>query len=256
MHKWHATLALMLALISMSASAAPKVTVFAAASLSNAISDIAKVYQKQTPHNIQTSYAASSALARQIEHGAPVDIFISADTQWMAYLQQKNLIEANSQVNLLGNELVLIAPRDRSFNAKMRSDFNLDAAFEGKLCTGDTNSVPAGIYAKQALQHFNWWASIRPRIVAMQDVRAALVSVERGECAAGIVYATDAKASSKVRVVADFPPNSHAQIVYPLALVKNANPYAQGFYQFLMSDQARQIFNQYGFSRISIDKRP
>lgn len=256
MHKWHVTLALMLALISMSASAAPKVTVFAAASLSNAISDIAKIYQKQTLHSIQTSYAASSALARQIEHGAPVDIFISADRQWMAYLQKKNLIQADSQVSLLGNQLVLIAPKDQSFNAEMRSDFNLAAAFKGKLCTGDTNSVPAGIYAKQALQHFNWWATIKPRIVAMQDVRAALVSVERGECGAGIVYATDAKASSKVSVVADFSPSSHAEIIYPLALLKNANPYAQGFYQFLMSDQAQQVFDQYGFSRISIDKRP
>jgi molybdate transport system substrate-binding protein len=173
----------------------------------------------------------------------------------MAYLQQKNLIQAASQVNLLGNQLVLIAPKSQPFNAKMRLDFNLATAFDGKLCTGDTNSVPAGIYAKQALQYFSWWETIKPRIVAMQDVRAALVSVERGECAAGIVYATDAKASSKVRVVADFPANSHAEIVYPLALVKNANPYAHDFYQFLMSDQARQIFNQYGFTTISIDKR-
>lgn len=256
MFKLLTALALILAFISVPLSAAPKVTVFAAASLSNAISEIAKVYQKQTSHNIQTSYAASSSLARQIEHGAPVDIFISADTQWMAYLQQKNLIQADSQVSLLGNQLVLIAPKGHSFNAEMRSDFNLAAAFDGKLCTGDTNSVPAGIYAKQALQHFNWWASVKPRIVAMQDVRAALVSVERGECAAGIVYATDAKASSRVSVVADFPPNSHAEILYPLALVKNANIYAQGFYQFLMSDQARQIFNQYGFSRINLDRRP
>lgn len=255
MFKLLTTLAFMLAFISVPASAAPKVTVFAAASLSNAVSDIAKIYQKQTPHNIQTSFAASSALARQIEHGAPVDIFISADTQWMTYLQQKNLIQAASQVNLLGNQLVLIAPKSQPFNAKMRSDFNLATAFDGKLCTGDTNSVPAGIYAKQALQYFSWWETIKPRIVAMQDVRAALVSVERGECAAGIVYATDAKASSKVRVVADFPANSHAEIVYPLALVKNANPYAHDFYQFLMSDQARQIFNQYGFTTISIDKR-
>ena len=256
MFKLLTALAIMLAFISVPASAAPKVTVFAAASLSNAISDIARVYQKQTLHNIQTSYAASSALARQIEHGAPVDIFISADTQWMAYLQQKSLIQADSQVSLLGNRLVLIAPKGQSFNAKMHSDFNLAAAFEGKLCTGDTNSVPAGIYAKQALQHFNWWATIKPRIVAMQDVRAALVSVERGECAAGIVYATDAKVSSRVSVVADFPPSSHAEIVYPLVLVKNANPHAQGFYQFLLSDQARQIFNQYGFSRVTVDKRP
>lgn len=247
-------LALMLAFISASATAAPKITVFAASSLSDAISQIAKVYQKQTPHNIRTSFAASSVLARQIEHGAPADIFLSADTQWMAYLQQKALIQQGSQVNLLSNALVLIAPAGRAFKADMRANFNLAAAFSGKLCTGDTNSVPAGKYAKQALLHFDWWAGIKPRIVGTQDVRSALVSVERAECAAGIVYATDAKMSDKVTVVATFPSNSHAQIVYPMALVKNASPYAQEFYQFLMSDQARKIFNQYGFSQMQASK--
>lgn len=227
------------------------VKVFAAASLTNVISQIAKQYEQENTVNkteIRTSFASSSVLAKQIEKGAPADIFISADTQWMQYLQNKKLIQLNTEVNLLGNQLVLIAPVGKAFRVNMEKGFNFAAAFPGKLCTGEPAAVPVGIYGKQSLIALDWWKAIEPRLVGTQDVRSALVLVERGECDAGIVYETDAMISDKVEIVAKFPASSHEPIVYPLGLVVGANANAAGFYKYLTSPQAKAIFNKYGFA--------
>lgn len=237
-----------LILVSTVSNAQDKVTIFAAASLTNAISDIAAQYEKEQSVQIQTSFASSSTLAKQIEKGAPADIFISADSKWMSYLQDKTLLKVDSRVNLLGNQLVLIAPKSRAFKVEMVKGFDIANAFNGKLCTGQIDSVPAGIYAKQSLISLNWWDAIKMRIVGTQDVRAALIFVERGECDAGIVYATDAKVSNKVEELSAFPETSHEQIVYPLALVKTANAAATSFYDYLKSEKAKVIFRQYGFT--------
>jgi len=241
-------LVICLVLTSNLVKADSKITVFAAASLTNAMTEIATAYEKENTVHIQTSYAASSALAKQIENGAPADIYISADTKWMNYLQDKNLINAESRLNLLGNHLVLIAPKGKSFKVETDKSFNFAEAYNGKLCTGEMESVPVGIYAKQSLKNLNWLDSIKNRIVGTQDVRAALVFVERGECYAGIVYETDAKLSEKVEIVAILPDASHDPILYPLAMVKNASPQALGFYDYLRSDNAKKIFSKFGFT--------
>jgi len=225
-----------------------KITVFAAASLTNAVGDIAKQYETEKSIKIQSSFAASSALAKQIENGAPADIFMAADSKWMNYLQDKKRIDASSRINLLGNHLVLIAPKGKAFKVQTDKTFNFANAFYGKLCTGEIESVPVGIYAKQSLTTLNWWESIKSRIVGTQDVRAALVFVERGECDAGIVYETDAKVSNKVETLATLPDESHEPIVYPLALVEGAKPEAKGFFEYLKSEKAEAIFTQYGFT--------
>ncbi len=224
-----------------------KVVVFAAASLTDAVSEIAAKYEKETNSEIQTSFASSSTLAKQIENGAPADIFISADTKWMQYLKVKQALNDASTINLLGNRLVLIVPEGKLFKVNPNKSFNFANAFKGKLCTGETESVPVGIYAKQALKSLGWWDAIRPRIVGMQDVRAALVNVERSECAAGIVYETDARVSDKVQSLMVFDKNSHEPILYPLSLTKHSNSNAMQFYDYLKSDHAKKIFAQYGF---------
>lgn len=225
-----------------------KVVVFAAASLTNAIMDIVAAYETtQQPITIQTSFASSAALAKQITRGAPADIFISADQQWMNYLQSKRAIIANSRHDLLANHLVLIAPKNKTFQIDMNSSFAFAEQFKGRLCTGQVDAVPVGIYAKQALMQLDWWSSIKRRIVGAQNVRAALVYVERKECDAGIVYETDARISDKAVIVARFPANSHTPIRYPIALVNHANPQAKHFMRFLNSVQAKAIFEQYGF---------
>ena len=229
-------------------AAEQKITVFAAASLTEAVTQVAADYEKQKTVQIQTSFASSSVLAKQIENGAPAEIFIAADNKWMDYLQEKNLLKPASRVGLLGNHLVLIAPKDRVFKVDMSKDFNFPNAFYGKLCTGETESVPAGIYAKQSLKNLNWWDNIKTRVVGTQDVRAALAFVARGECDAGIVYETDAKVSNKVEIIATFPETSHEPIAYPLALVKNASAQAADFYDYLQSAKAKAIFTKYGFS--------
>ncbi len=235
-------------LISFAANAEQKITIFAAASLTNAISEIAAEYEKSQQVNIQTSFASSSTLAKQIEKGAPADIFISADTKWMNYLQEKNLIKKESKVNLLGNQLVLIAPKSKVFKVNMEKGFDLATAFSGKLCTGELESVPVGIYAKQSLKSLDWWDGIKMRIVGTQDVRAALLFVERAECDAGIVYATDAKVSGKVEKIALFPEVTHEPIVYPLALLSHGSAQASAFYDYLRSEKAKVIFAKYGFN--------
>lgn len=227
---------------------AGEVKVYAAASLTDVLTEVAKSYQQAHPDtHIKTSFAGSSTLAKQIENGAPAELFISADKDWADYLQTRNLLDANTRVELLTNELVLIAPLSRTPAISLNKNANLANSFTGKLCTGDPAYVPVGKYAKQALGYFDWWDSIQPRLVGTEDVRTALAFVERGECALGIVYKTDAQLSKKVTVVASFPAASHLPIVYPGGLTKNAGPDAQAFWQFLQSKPALDVFAHYGF---------
>lgn len=227
-------------------SALADVTVFAAASLTNALTDIGKAFESQHGARVKFSFAASGALAKQIEAGAPADVFASADTKWMDHLYEKGKIDGDSRVDLLGNTLVLVAPTGKKFPVTMAKGFDFAAAFSGKLCTGVVDSVPVGIYAKEAMTHLGWWEHIRYRIVGTEDVRSALNLVERGECGAGIVYETDAKQSKKVEIVAKFPAETHAKIVYPFAMVKQSGD-AEKFMDFLKEKPAAEIFQKYGF---------
>jgi len=229
------------------AFAVDKVTVYAAASLTNAINELDVIYEQKNKVQIQTSYAGSSTLAKQIEAGAPADIFISADVQWMDYLQKKQLVSVNDRVNLLGNRLIVIAPKARPIKLKIDKSFDFTRVVQGKWCTGDTKSVPVGKYAKQALTSIGWWDKVSTRLVETEDVRAALNFVARGECQLGIVYATDAAISKNVVIVGTFPENTHQAIIYPIGLVKK-NTESMKFYKFLQSSQATKVFKKYGFS--------
>lgn len=237
--------------IAIAAHADNKITVFAAASLSNALGEVSALYEKEKSVKITHSFAASSTLAKQIENGAPADIFISADTKWMNYLQDKKLINVASRKDFLGNKLVLIVPKGHGFDVNFEKSFDFAKAFDGKLCTGDIDSVPAGIYTKESLTYLGWWNSIKARIVGAQDVRGALAFVERGECSAGIVYETDAKISNKVEIVATFPEESHKPIVYPAAFVANAKNMNNDYLSYLQSPPTLDIFRKYGFSIIN-----
>lgn len=230
------------------APAEDAVRVFAAASLTNALDDVAGQWRAQGHAAPVLVYASSSALARQIEAAAPADVYASADQTWMDYLDKAGRLEAGTRIDLLGNRLVLIAPLGRGPVVRIEADFDLASAFTGKLCTGEPGVVPVGIYAQQALRQLGWWDTLQPRIVGTDDVRAALAFVERGECALGIVYATDAAISQRVERVAEFPAELHAPIVYPFAQIKDARPQAAAFLSFLASEPARQIFVRHGFS--------
>lgn len=224
------------------------VRVFAAASLTNALNDISALWQAQSHPAPSLAYGASSALARQIEAGAPADIFASADRSWMDYLSERRKIISGSAVNLLGNDLVLIVPKGQRLPIEMKKDFKIASAFTGKLCTGEPGVVPVGIYARQSLENLGWWTQLTGRIVGTDDVRTALAFVERGECPLGIVYATDAAISDKVEVLDRFPDATHKPIVYPFALVSGARPEAKALMTYLgTSPEAAEIFRRYGF---------
>jgi molybdate transport system substrate-binding protein len=225
------------------------ITVFAAASTTNAVTDIAALYEKEHPVKIRLSFASSSTLAKQIENGAPADIFLSANPKWMNYLAEKGVIVTESRRGLLGNSLVLIVPKDSPIDG-LQVDTGLDLAGilgEERLSMGDPDHVPAGMYGKNAMQHLGLWDAIADRVARAKDVRAALVLVERGECPLGQVYATDAAISDKVRVAGHFPEESHPPIVYPAALVKQS-PAARSFLDFLQSEPAARVFETYGFT--------
>ncbi|NNH35276.1 molybdate ABC transporter substrate-binding protein [Acinetobacter sp. NIPH 2377] len=238
--------------MTFSSAHAGTVKVYAAASLSNAMTDIAKIYQAQHPQTkIVPVFAASSALAKQVQAGASSDLFFSADQDWMNYLVQKNVIDLNLVTPLLFNQLVVISPESLNIAFKARLDFNFAQSFKGHLCTGQMESVPVGKYAKQSLIQLNWFNSLKGRMVGTDDVRSALAFVERGECEVGIVYKTDALISQKIKIIGTFPANSHSLIVYPLALTKQGakNKEAVQFEQFIKSSQrAKTIFQKYGFS--------
>lgn len=223
------------------------ITVYAAASLTNVLDEINQQYQKKNNINIKTSYAGSSTLAKQIEAGAPANLFISADEQWMNYLQNKKIIAGTDRVNLLGNRLVMISPKDQTYHFQMNQNFDPTTAFKGKWCTGNTESVPVGKYAKQALINLNWWTKLKPRLVETEDVRAALNFVVRGECPIGIVYATDAMITDKVSIVAEFPKNTYPAVIYPMGMIKKDASTVK-YYQYLQGDEAKAVFKKYGFS--------
>ncbi|MBU6296802.1 MAG: molybdate ABC transporter substrate-binding protein [Alphaproteobacteria bacterium] len=231
------------------ASHAAGVTVFAAASLTNALQQAADAYKHDTGHAVTLSFAASSTLARQIESSSGADIFISADIKWMDYLQTRGLIAPGTRVDLLGNQLVLIAPAASPARIAIEPHFDLAKALDGgKLALADPASVPAGIYAKAALVKLGVWDSVAGKVAPAENVRVALAYVARGEAPFGIVYATDAKIEPQVRIVAAFPDGSYPKIVYPAALTKDAKPEARAFLNYLSSAAARAIFVKFGFT--------
>ena len=227
-----------------------KITVFAAASTTNAITEIAELFEQSHPVQVRLSFASSSTLAKQIEKGAPADIFLSANPKWMDYLAKKGAIVAASRTDLLGNRIVLIAPLDSSLG-RLTVDSALDLAGllgEGRLAMGDPDHVPAGIYGKQALEKLGLWNSVKNKVARAKDVRAALVLVERGEAPLGEVYATDAAVSDKVKVVGMFPEDSHPPIIYPVAVTADSKSSAAGiFIEFLRGPAAKAAFEKYGF---------
>jgi molybdate transport system substrate-binding protein len=229
----------------------PAIVVFGAASLTNVLQDLGDAFTKQTSIPVKFSFAASSALARQIESGAPADVFFSADLDWMDYLQKRNLIQAASRRDVVGNRLVLIAPSDSAIELKIKPHFPLATALGSKhLATGDPDAVPVGRYAREALTNLGVWDEVADRIVRADSVRSALAFVDRGEAPLGIVYETDAMVDKNVRVVDVFPATSHAPIVYPIALTVNAKADAAKFVAYIARPASDVTFKAYGFVRL------
>lgn len=223
--------------------------IFAAASLKGALDEVVPLLEREAGRRVRVSYAASSALARQIEAGAPATVFISADREWMDYLAERHLIQPASRVNLLGNRLVLVAPADAPVRLTIAPGFPLAAALgTGRLAVADPASVPAGRYARVALTSLGVWREIASRLAPAENVRAALLFVSRGEAPLGIVYETDARAEPKVTIVDVFPPTSHPPIVYPAALLGHATgAEAKRLLEALTSPAARAVFERHGF---------
>jgi molybdate transport system substrate-binding protein len=244
-------LAIVLATLSpVQASQAQDVVVFAAASLKNALDDATQRYQREGGGAVKISYAASSALAKQIENGAPADLFISADLDWMDYLQERNLIKTATRRNLFGNRLVLVAPADSEISVDIKPGFDLAGLLKGgRLAMADPASVPAGKYGKAALEKLGVWDAVKGQVAPSENVRAALLFVSRREAPLGIVYATDAAADPRVKVVGVFPEDSHPPIIYPVALTTSSqNPEAVRFLAFLESPAAKPAFEKQGFT--------
>jgi molybdate transport system substrate-binding protein len=224
------------------------ITVFAAASLTDALNAVGKVYEAGTGTHVVFSFAASSVLAKQIESSAGADMYLSADEDWMNDLDKKGLVEPGTRHDLLGNHLVLIAPAGLKITVRIAPHFDLATALgSSRLAVADPASVPAGKYAKAALTNLGAWDGVSGKLAIAENVRAALAYVARGETTLGIVYNTDAQVEPRVHVVGTFPDSSHAPIVYPMALVKDARPGAADFEKFLSSNEATAIFAKYGF---------
>jgi len=232
------------------AAAQESITVFAAASLKNALDDVDTAFTKATGVKVTASYAASSALAKQMESGAPADVFISADLNWMDYVAGKNLIKPDSRYNLLGNRLVLIAGQDSKLSdVTIEQGFDLaKLAGDGRIAVADVKAVPAGLYAKAALEKLGSWAAAEPKLAQAENVRATLAFVARGETPIGIVYETDAKIEPKVKIVGTFPDGSYPPVTYPVAATSNAKADAAKYLQFLRGNAAKAVFEKYGFS--------
>jgi molybdate transport system substrate-binding protein len=227
----------------------PPITVFAAASLSNVLQELGDGFTKETSIPVRFSFAASSALARQIENGAPADVFFSADLEWMDYLQTRKLVQRDTRHNVLANRLVLVAPADSKIKLKIEPGFALAAALgKRRLATGDPDSVPVGRYAREALSTLGVWNDMADRIVRADSVRSALVLVDRDEAPLGIVYETDALVDKQVRVVDVFPENSHLPIVYPVALTSAAKADAARFVAYIRGPAGEVAFKAYGFA--------
>ena len=227
------------------------ITVFAAASIKNALDDVDAAFSKASGIKVTASYAASSALAKQIEQGAPADVFVSADLRWMDYLAERKMIKPATRVNLLGNRLVLIAPKDSKLDhVTFGQGFDIATlAGNGRIAVADVKAVPAGLYAKAALTKLGAWAAAEPKLAPAENVRATLAFVARGETPLGIVYQTDAKVEPKVKVIGVFPADSHPPVTYPVAATASTKKADLPKYlTFLRSKQAKDIFETYGFS--------
>lgn len=228
---------------------AAEVTVLAAASLTDALGRIDAGFERASGHTVRAVFGGSSALAKQLERGAPADLFISADVPWMDYLAKANLIDPASRFDLLGNHLVLVAPAASAGSITIDPTLDLAGMLKsGKLSVADTNAVPAGKYAKAALQKLGLWDKVEPSLAQNENVRAALALVERGEAPLGIVYRTDALVA-KVEVIGTFPEDSHPPIVYPVALTLQGakSDAAKDYLAYLRSDAAKAVFEQAGF---------
>ena len=243
--------ALMLLLSTVPAAAQePELVVFAAASLTDAFRDLDTLWRAAGHAKLRLNFASSSTLARQIEQGAPANLFASADEQWADYLDTRGLLAPGTRADLLANDLVLVVPRDRARQVPIGPGLDLSALLgaDGRLAVGDPAHVPAGIYAQQALTRLGVWGEAEPRLARAADVRGALLLVERGEAPAGIVYGTDASASTGVAVAGTFPPSSHDPVTYPFAIVRAGDtPEARAFLAFVAGPQARDVFTKRGF---------
>ena len=235
---------------------ADDVLVFAAASVKPALDAILETPEAKAIGTVKTSYGASSQLAKQIEAGAPAALFVSADKDWMDYVAKQDLIDPASRVDLLGNTLVLIAPKDSTASVELRAGVSLLPALgDGRLAMAEPSAVPAGKYGKAALVALGAWSTVESRVVAGDNVRAALNFVVRGEAPLGIVYRSDAVSEPTVRVIATFPADSHAPIVYPLALVRaHASDEARKLHALLRTPAARAVFEKYGFDVVDAQK--
>jgi molybdate transport system substrate-binding protein len=241
--------AALLAALAFTEAPARAQTVFAAASLKNAMDEAAAAYRGAAKAKPAISYAASPALAKQIENGAPADIFISADLDWMDYLDKKDLLAPGTRRNLLGNRLVLIAPAKQPMYLHVGPGFPISKALgNGRIALADPQSVPAGKYAKAAFEKLGVWDQLSGRIAPAEDVRAALALVARGQARLGVVYQTDARAEAGVMVVGVFPTDTHPPIIYPIAALKGAKSGTTDLLNFLESAQARRIFEKHGFA--------
>jgi molybdate transport system substrate-binding protein len=231
-------------------ASADEVLVFAAASLTNALNEIGESFTAATGHRVKASYASSSTLAKQVEQGAPAQIFASADLLWMDYLAERRLTVPASRVNLLGNTLVLVAPADSPLGrVELGPETDVAAmAGAGRIATGNPDSVPVGLYFRQAMERSGQWGKVEPKVARTDSVRAALAFVERGEAALGVVYATDAAVSKKVKVIGTFPATMHDPIVYPFALVAGEDSAAaRAFLDYVRGNAAKGVFARYGF---------
>jgi molybdate transport system substrate-binding protein len=233
------------------------VTVFAAASLTSVLQELGDGFTKDTGVLVKYSFAASSTLAKQIENGAPADVFFSADVEWMDYLQTRKLIRIPTRHDVVGNKLVLVAPSLSKIALKIGPHFALAAALgKGHLATGDPDSVPVGRYAREALTQLGVWRDVEARLVRGDSVRSALAFVDRGEASLGIVYATDAKIDDMVRVVDVFPDGSHLPIVYPIAATAVAKPAASAFVDYVRGPVGEAAFKKYGFTPLHQQEQP
>jgi molybdate transport system substrate-binding protein len=223
--------------------------VFAAASLKNALDNINVQWSKETGKSAKISYAASSALAKQIEGGAPAQMFISADIPWMDYIEKKDLIKKETRSDLLGNRIVLIAPKDKAKAVDIKPGFDIAKAIgDGRLSVANVESVPAGRYGKASLEKLGVWDKVKDKLAQAENVRAALLLVSRGEAPAGIVYQTDAASDKGVAIIGTFPADTHPPIIYPIALLKDAGPDAAALLAYIKSDKAKPRFEAEGFT--------
>ena len=226
----------------------PALLVVGAASLTEVLQEIGNSYTRETGQQVKLSFASSSALARQIEAGGRVDVFVSADVEWMDYLQARNLIDASTRRNIAGNRLVLIAPRDSKIQLQLQKNVELAKALNGgRLATVDPDIVPVGRYARSALDSLGIWNAMADRLVRADNVRSALAFVARGETPLGIVYETDAAVDRRVRIVDVFPADSHPPITYPAAMTVKAQSGAKDFVDYLSGASAQMTFEKFGF---------